>query len=396
MARIALTWEIGGSLGHATSIARLALRLRERGHHVGLFLRSLATLRYLPETQGMEVYQAPRWLAEGAGQHRPAGVVDILRGVGYLDPDTFAGLLGAWRSLLSRWKPDLVLADFAPTSLLAARTLGIRRATFGNGFFAPPRLTPIPPFRVDSPVDEARLRATEAEVLASVNGALERWRLPPLRNLAELLEADEDFLCTFPELDHYGTRPVSGYWGPRISMDGGRAVDWPPGPGKRVFIYVQRDLEWLDELLEALRQRPHSVVAFIPGLDAARAKAFQGPRRRVCEGFVRLERLYPQCDLLVSHGGEIAGGTLAHGIPLLTFPTQYEQFLTTVRIAQLGAGLTPSIPRVPGQVAGLIDRLLGEPSFAACARAFARRYPTWSPAEQRRRIIHRIEALVAA
>lgn len=392
-ARIALAWELGLSIGHATALARLGVRLRERGHAVGLFLRDLEPLRYLPEARAMEVVQAPRPSMEGLWGGPPLSYAEILKGCGYATPDSTRELLVRWRELLGAWKPDLVVCDFAPTALLAARTLGLKRATYGNGFFTPPRLTPLPQFRIDRPPDPARLAQLDASVLAHVNHALGACGAQPLERLAQQFECDEDFLCTFPELDHYGGRPVTGWWGPRMSVEAGKAVDWPAGPGQRVLVYVQPQLAMLDDLLNTLRARGCSVVAFVPALDAARRAAHAGPRVKLPEGLARLDRLLPECDLLACHGGDIASGAIASGIPQLVFPLHYEQHLTSVRIEQLGAGLAM---RSAAPVAPFVDRLLGDASFGQRARAFKSRYPAWSPAEQRRRVLLRIEQIVSA
>ena len=392
-ARIALAWELGLSIGHATALARLGVRLRERGHHVGLFLRDLAPLRFLPEAHAFDLVEAPRASLEGLWGGPPTSYAEIMKGCGYGSADSVRELLSGWRGHFSAWKPDLVLTDFAPTALLAARTLGIRRATYGNGFFTPPRVTPLPRFRIERPQDPARLAQLDEHVLANVNAALVACGAAPLDRLAQQFEADEDFLCTFPELDHYGGRPVSAWWGPRFSVEAGRALDWPAGPGKRVLVYVQPQLAMLDDLLGTLRSRNHSVVAFIPALDAARRAAHAGPRMRLPEGLVRLDRLLPECDLLVCHGGDIASGAIASGIAQLVFPGHYEQHLTSLRIEQLGAGLAI---RSPAPVGPVVDRLLADPTFRRNARAFAARYASWSPAEQRRRVLARIEQIVAA
>jgi UDP:flavonoid glycosyltransferase YjiC (YdhE family) len=321
------------------------------------------------------------------------GYVDIMQGCGYEDGRELTGLVGGWRSLLSGWKPDMVVADFSPTALLAARSLDLPRVTYGNGFFVPPRSTPLPPFRFDAPVDLARLARTEQSVLANVNGALPRFGAKPLARLAELFEADEHFICTFPELDHYGTRETSGYWGPRVRFDRGTDIAWPEGPGKRIFVYVKTNLPLLDPLLEVLAASPHRVVAYIPGLDEGRRRKFASRRRIVSDKPVKLERFLRECDLLVSHGGEISVGALMYGVPSLVFPTHYEQYATACRLEQLqtgvwlGPGATPDL--VPRGLNGALD-----PRRAEIARTFAKRYTAFSPMEQRRRIIIRIEEIL--
>lgn len=396
MARILFGWEMGGELGHVVACSGLARSLSLRGHQVAFAFRELRQLSFVADARGFEAFQAPRSVREAGGDAIPASFADIMLGCGYADRDELAGLVGGWRSLLSGWRPDLVVADFAPTALLAARSLGIPRVTFGNGFFLPPPLVPLPPFRLDHTVDAGRLANADARALAAANHALARFGSPPLGKLADMFDADEHFLCTFPELDHYATRATSGYWGPRLRFDLGNEVPWPHGPGKRVFVYVKRFLPQLDALIDVLAASSHTVVAFIPDLDDARRARLASRNRTVSARPVRLQSLMRHCDLLVSHGGEISTGALLHGVPSVLFPSHYEQFLTALRLRQLGAGQWLSREAGREDVGRAIGTVLADPGYASRARAFANRYAAFSPSEQRRRIVLRIEEILAA
>ena len=395
MSRVAFAWELGGEYGHVVSCAGLAAGLHRRGHAIALMFRELERLSVLPETSAWEIFQAPRLDRAGEGMVPPVSFAEILLGCGYADSRVLSELLRRWRELLLQWKPDLVVADFAPTALLAARTLGIPRVTYGNGFFLPPRRAPLPPFRIDEPVDPARVARADAAALASVNAALAGLGCAPLARLADLFDSEEDFLCTFPEIDHYGTRDTAGYWGPRLRADLGHVVDWPKGRGKQVFVYVKPALPQLDTLIDLLASRPHRVLAFIPGLDAARRARLASPVRRVLDRPVRIDAAFRGCDLLVSHGGEIAAGAACSGVPALLFPSHYEQFLLSLRLQQLGCARWLPLKAGAGAVVEAFDELLANPRVPAAARAFARRYPAYSPVEQRRRIVQRIEAILS-
>lgn len=395
MARVAFAWELGGEYGHVVSCAGLGAALERRGHAIALMFRELQRLSVLPETAAWDIFQAPHLEREGEGIGRPVSFAEILLGCGYADPRVLSRLLARWRELLSEWKADLVVADFAPTALLAARTLGIPRVTYGNGFFLPPRRAPLPPFRIDEPVDPARVARADAAALASVNTALAEVGSAPLGRLADLFDSEEDFLCTFPEIDHYGTRDTAGYWGPRLRSDLGHVVDWPKGRGKQVFVYVKPALPQLDALIDLLASRPHRVLAFIPGLDAARRSRLASPARRVVDRPVRIDAAFRGCDLLVSHGGEIAAGAACSGVPALLFPSHYEQFLLSLRLQQLGCARWLPMNVGAGAIVEAFDELLANPRASATARAFAQRYPAYSPAEQRRRFVQRIEAILS-
>ena len=396
MARILFAWELGGQLGHATTCNALARTLRDRGHHIAFVFRELAPLAYL-DCAAHDVFQAPVSLTEGQGAGTPASIADILLGCGFGKPRHAAGLLGAWIALFERWRPDLVACDFSPTALLAARLLGLRRVTQGNGFQIPPRLTPIPAFRFDDLPDPKHLLAAEAQSLANANEAIVRLGASsPLESLAQMFEADEDFLGTFPELDAYGNRPASGYWGPSYDIETGMDVAWPGGEGKRVAIYVRKTLEHLDTLIAALRSQGLRVAAFIPDLEPARAALLAGPGRVVCERPMRLGPLLRDCDLFISHGGNACVGTLLAGVPQLVFPAQYEQYITARRIAQLGVGTWLGPANDPAEVAATLARMVGDAALKAAASAYAQRYAGYTPREQARRIIMRMEEILAA
>ncbi len=396
MARIAFAWELGGEYGHAMACAWLASALQSRGHTIAFMFRELRQLTMLPETAAFDIFQAPRAAREGEVAVSPASYADILLGSGYADAKELTALLVGWRSLLEGWRPDLVVADFAPTALLAARSLDLPRVTFGNGFFVPPPVSALPAFRYDETIAPERIAAADASALASANAALAAVGMPPLARLCDQFDADEHFLCTFPELDHYQNRPASGYWGPRFRLDRGLNIEWPDGQGKRIFVYVKRTLPQLDTLIDYLAATPHRIVAFIPDLEEPRRARLAARRRVVAERPVRLDLLMRQCDLIICHGGEIAAGALLRGVPQLVFPTHYEQYLTARRLEQVGSGVWLSPAAAAGDVAGAIEHVLREPRFPAAARAFARHYAAYSPEEQRRRIIRRMEEILAA
>lgn len=395
MARIFFAWELGGGLGHAMACNALARELQARGHRIAFAFRELAPLSYLDSCAAHDLFQAPVSLTEGVGAARPFSIAEVLLGCGYDGERHVAGLLAGWVALFERWRPDVVVGDFSPTALAAARALGLRHVSQGNGFSSPPRLTPIPPFRFDEPMAPGRLEASEARALAHLNGALARIGAPPLASLAQLFEADEDFLTTFPELDSYGKRPPSGYWGPGFDVESGDEAAWPPGEGPRIAIYL-RQFRQLDDLIDAMCAGRYRVVAFLQGIEAARSARLAGSTRRVSPRPVRLASLLPQCDLFVSHGGSACIGSLLAGVPQLVFPGQYEQYITARRIEQLGAGTWIGSDDDAATVAAGLRRVLGSDAFATAARAYARRYSGYTPAEQARRIVKRLEQILAA
>ena len=396
MPRVAFAWELGGEFGHAMSCAGLARTLHSRGHAISLMFRELRQLAYNPETAGYDRFTIPVFPREGAGMRPPSSLAEIMLGSGYSDAAWLASALKEWLRLLREWKPDILVCDYAPTALLAARVLGIPRVSLSISFAVPPPFSPLPPFRFDDPPPPERVAAADAQALANVNSALAALGATPLRALHEQFQTDEDFLLTLPELDAYGNRPTSRYWGPRYRDDAGASAHWPAGHGMRVLVYVKKALPQLDALISLLATGPFRVVAFIPELDGARRERLRGPLRLVPDKPVRFGPLLRECDLFVSQAGSAASGILMSGVPQLMIPAHYEQYLTARRIEQIGAGMM-LLPEASGaQLANALRTMVEDPRFRKAAKAYAARYPAYSPAEQQRRIVKRIEDILAA
>jgi hypothetical protein len=392
VARVAFALELGAALGHVKACSALAEPLALRGHRVAFVLSPLHAPENIPAGKGFEIFRAGCDPSQVPGT-LPASYPEVLMPFGYRDASDLAPIADSWRRPLEAWKPDIVIADFAPTAMLAARALGIRSVNYGSGFTVPPRLSPLPSFRFDEMVPAERIARADAQAAEAASSVLRGWGVAPLGSFADLLECDEEFLCTFPELDSYGMRPASGYWGPRFQTSAGARVSWPARGGKRVLVYMKRDYVHLDAVIDLLAGSPLRVALYVEGLDAARRARLEAPTRRVSDAPMRLDSLLGECDLVVSHGGELTTGTLARGIPQLVFPLQYEQYINARRVEQLGAGrwLAPAAGRE--EVADALVALLSDPAWSKAARAFASRYPSFSPPEQRRRMVARIEQL---
>ena len=387
---------MGGEFGHAMSCAGLARSLSARGHSIAFMFRELRQLAILPDTSGYDLYKAPVRMDQARLATPPGSLADILLGCGYDDPAWLEGALREWLRFFETWKPDLLVGDYAPTALLAARIAGLKRVTLGIAFAVPPPVSPLPPFRFDNPPPPEKLAASDAQVLENVNRALAALGAAPLRALYEQFRGDEDFLCTFPELDAYGNRPTTAYWGPRFRDEAGVSAHWPAGRGPRVLVYVKKELRQMDALFSLLAKPPLRVIAYMPEIDAAARKRLGGPQLLMSEKPVRYGPLLKDCDLFVSHAGAAAAGTVLYGVPQLMFPAHYEQFLTSLRIAQLGAGVAVLPAASADEVKTALAAVLNDRSYRDAARAYGKRYPAYSPAEQQRRIVQRIEDILRA
>jgi UDP:flavonoid glycosyltransferase YjiC (YdhE family) len=375
MSRILYSWELGEDLGHTSNFLPLAASLQSRGHEIVAALRDLPRSDILGK-HGFTLLQAPLWQGSARGlPHPPLSLAEILFHFGYLDDAGLVGMLRGWRSLLKLVAPDMMIADHAPTALLAARTLGIPCATFGHGFFLPPSVSPMPNMRPWMQVPFQRLIDSEQRALAVINGALAQFGAGALDRLSDIYDVADHFLMTYSELDHYQGRSAARYEGVILSADDGLNPEWPADGGKKVFAYLKPHYADFEKLLVALAALDCRVIVYCAGLGARDAAPFQNSRVRISAHPYNIHRAAAECDLAICHGGQgtIVASLLA-GKPLLLLPLHLEQHLMSLRVAEFGAGVMIDVEAHDKDFAGTAKRLLDDPRFAVRARDFALRY----------------------
>ncbi len=221
MATILLAWELGSGSGHTILLASLVKGLRAAGCRVVVALRELPRAKRLSELEGVTLLQAPyRPPSSSPTIAVPRTYADVLCNVGFADPAELAILTDAWGHLIDFVAPDVVLCEHAPTALLAAQGRPVKRVVSGAGFFCPPDCSPLADFRPWMPPDSERLQQAERHVLGCMNQVLARRGVEPLDRATEIFgQADETFLTTFAEFDHYPERQALTAAGCRVAGD---------------------------------------------------------------------------------------------------------------------------------------------------------------------------------
>ncbi|MBB3220141.1 glycosyltransferase [Pseudoduganella umbonata] len=399
MAHIHLAWEIGGGLGHAARLKTLARVLLARGHRVSLSLRDLGYTQRVMADLPVPRFQAPVWLHRTEGMPpNHASLAEILLAAGYLEVPGLAGLAEGWRTLFTLLEPDLVVADYAPTALLAARTLKVPTASVGVGFYSPPADVALPCLRDWEGVAQQRLARAEAHLLNVVNAVLEMHGAPELLHAARLLLGDAPLLCTWPEFDHYGRPAGGGEWlGPVTMPAGGAAPAWPPGTGPRVFAYLKHDYAGHAAVLQALVEEGCRVLCYLPEVAAGRAAPLRSPSIAYSAQPVAMEAALAGAALCVCHGGEAAvvQSSLA-GVPVLMLPMQLEQYLMARRVESWGGGINGARVKPDGDWRAVVRLLLDDNRFRTAAAAFAHRRGDRTALERAERVADAFERQVAA
>jgi UDP:flavonoid glycosyltransferase YjiC (YdhE family) len=376
MCTVLYAWELGADYGHVSSFLPVAQQLRVQGHRVVLAVKDLSRIQGLAGARDFEFVQAPVWLNEVGGLAEPmVCYTDMLHRFGYLDSAGLLGIARAWQALFALLRPQLLIADHAPTALLAARGQPFRRAIYGNGFLSPPRTTPLPNMRPWLQVPAARIENSERAALQTMNDVLNQLGAAGLDNVAQLFDVDENFLMTPEELDHYSNRGAAHYYGAVLSLRGGATPPWPAVPGPKLFAYVKPRHKHFPLLLQQLRDAPYAVLMHAPGLPEQRRVALESANLRICPEPVDMRYACREAAAVVCHAGfgTVLDALLA-GLPTLLLPMQLEQDLTARNVVRLGMGVASDIDAQQPDFCADLRRLFDDLGYGEQARAFARKY----------------------
>ena len=396
MSEVLFVWELGGGYGHLGHMLPLARQLRAAGHRVTFALKDLARARDTITEPEFRLLQAPVWLPAPSGMPAPASYAEILLHFGFLEARYLRGLVEAWRALFTWVKPALVVFNHSPTALLAAGDARFAKATIEQGFVSPPHCVPLPPLRWWEPAP-ARLADSERRALITVNEVRAEYALTPLARLCDLLNVDEDFLCTFSELDHYPQRdPSARYWGPMFNLDASAPAIWPLGTAAKVFAYLTPDYPLFDTVLELLAAAPCAALVHAPGLTALQRRRYETASLATSAAPVNMRAVRQQAALVLCHGPGTGAAALVAGIPLLLLPAQIEQTMWSRRVVELGAGIAVTPTARKSELRQALHTLLGASPQRQAARDFAAKHADFDSAAQLIAMAARCNELIAA
>jgi Glycosyltransferase family 28 C-terminal domain len=397
MSRVLFAFELSCGYGRVAAALALAMPLRALGHEIVFAVRDLTVAERFLAPHGIRAMQAPLWLPENPGSSPPLAYSDVLAQSGYLDATGLEGLVAGWRTLLDDLAPDLLVANHSPTALIASLDRHMRRVLLGDGFSSPPRTIPLPPFQSDLDPGLPARRRTEEKVVKSVNRVLTAIGAPPITDLADLFGVDEDFLCTFRELDHYSGRGAARYWGAAYHDRVGAIPTWPSREHPRIFAYIGPTHPQFETLLRGLTALACPVLVHAPGIAPSIERRHRSAHLTVAPEPVQMGPLVEESDLVVCHAGH---GTVARallgGRPLALVPHSTEQRMTAVNVVRLGAGELLGGNSAASSVKRQLRAVLDEPRYGRHSQAFADLYRAFRQEEQSGGITARCSELLAS
>lgn len=216
MKKALLAWEFGGGRGHVVHLAAVAAALQGRDYRCKAFLHHLD---HASELSGVceQIAQGPQLPFRTAFRDSPSSrFSDWLWLLNFDDAALLRRTIEAWRALIAKAAPDILVADLAPCAMLAARSLGIPVVQVGVPLSTPPPDLPsYPPFLQDQAVPLCE----ETMLCETVNRAIEPFGLPALAALPAVLASDDQIVASLSLLDRYGAwrqrprvAPIIGEW----------------------------------------------------------------------------------------------------------------------------------------------------------------------------------------
>ncbi|BAP88840.1 glycosyl transferase related to UDP-glucuronosyltransferase-like protein [Burkholderiales bacterium GJ-E10] len=368
---ILLAWELGGNWGHVARDLPVLPRLQAQDHDVRYAARDATIAASLCASIGIPCVTAPHGAAIRRMPRGLAGYGAILFADGLNDAAMLEGRLSGWMRLFAEHETDVVVSDYAPAALLAARVAGIPSVAVGSGFEIPPDTAELPSFLTDADRYAPARRFSEDLVLFNVNRVLRALGAPPLERLAQVFQGTRNVLTTVAELDHCGARADATYAGPLQDLPGGVAAHWKGTNKPRVLVYLRGATPVIDEVLQALETVGAEVIAVLP--DIGRPLRHAHPDLRVFRQPVRFDALLESADLVIASGSGTVTRALLAGIPVLTLPANAEQAMLGRRVEKTGAGMAVRAEGAEG-LSDAIHRLLRDASFRTAAEALAAKY----------------------
>ena len=379
--RVLFGWEFGAGLGHLTRFRPIGDRLVAAGAEVVLALQDVdragpfldpATARPRP---GYRLLQAPRWHIPGGAAIRKVpthSFADVLRLIGYGHRSGLAHRLSAWEGVLDTVRPDVVVADFSPTLVLAARGR-VPCVVIGNGYTIPPAGRPMPPIRPWQDALEAFSVEHEAELLEAANAALRARGSAPIDHLADALHGDTTFVFSLPLVDPYARYRTAPTLAPFNMPRGIRPLPWEARRPDGVFLYLPGSHAHARTALDSLAASGTGGEAHVAGLPPAAAAGYAEAGIVMHAEPQDFARVMPAARLVIHHGGlSTAVAALMAGTPQLILPWNLEHLVTARAVEATGAAAVAPADRVDvKRVTGAIRTLLDDRGRAARAEAAA-------------------------
>jgi rhamnosyltransferase subunit B len=366
---VLLCWEFGAGNGHARRLHLIGKRLEALGFTTAYGLRRPevgAAIGIAAET----IRPAPSWPLRptdgNPAQHMTSATYGDYLAQMMLGPhDDLDERLLLWHELIEAERPDIIIADYAPSvSLLSYGRIPV--AAIGDGYTLPPAaLSAFPRL-----IENVPLEYEENDVVRRINRAVRNYNPLPISHYPEINRADQHHLLTLPCLDPYREHRGGGWLG---TVD--RVMIAPQDEAPRQFFsYFQENRQTDARLIDGLIQSgvTGKAIFLLPLRRTVKRLAAAGIEAP--DGLADLALELARCGVLVHQGTVgMAMAGIAAGLPQVMLRSDLEKTLTAQAIAAHGAGIALGWSTfVAEDLAAGIRQAVGDPHMHAAARNLGR------------------------
>ena len=377
MTRVLLCNEAAAGSGHVTALASIARALRPECRIQAILPRPEHAEMLAPLCERLDLGPQIRRMP-GLSPSRGLSWPNWLYNRGFGDHDVLRRRFTWWREVLSAIRPDLVVAEFAPNALMAARSLGIRSTLAGATYYTPPSslprfpdlLTPEAATAHGAPPDPAA-PADEDSLCSTINEALVPLGLPQLDRLAALYTADLSLPRGLSLCD-----PYAEWREAPLILPLPRLPATSDDEGDEIFIYFSGKELKEPAICEALNRLPLPARLVAPHLTSEQVRILSAnPRLRIAESKLPPDTIVARSRVILCAGQSgTLGLALLAGVPVLALPMQHEQLSNALRAsAQIDTcRMLPRQHRTAARIVDTLAELYHDPALQHRARRHAR------------------------
>lgn len=330
--RVLLAWEGGAGRGHIVTLKTIAEALGPGF----VYDAALCRMDYAAEIAPLcELVFPSAWLGFNPARRRAAGNpgtatwADFLGDLGFGDQTRLIKQIDWWLTTIAARQSSLMVGDFSPIAMLAARVAGIPMVAVGTGYSTPPPgMDAFPTLLAEH---HTRIYP-EAELLDAVNGALRHFGLPPLARFSDIYRGAVSMPRTIARLDPYTawrTEPLL----PPLN----EALPRGHEGGDEIFVYFSTDERNDSALMEALTGLGMPVRLYMPAIPDDLAARLGAAGVLIERQPVPLERIAQRSRIML-HAGQHGSLCMALGLglPQVAFPQHLEHLYHARRAAEFG------------------------------------------------------------
>jgi UDP-N-acetylglucosamine:LPS N-acetylglucosamine transferase len=396
MAKILFAWEIGEGSGHIAPYLKVINALEENGHEIYFAVKNLSKSYNLFKGSKVRYIQAPSMLSPDGELVNPIdSYAKILNNSGYSSIPQLAGLIGAWRHLFALIEPDLIIADYCPTAVLASRESGIPRLQIATGFYIIPKQGRTPNlFELQGLAhDNTLILGFKNKILSNINAALELNDMQKIAFFNDTQDCQRTLFRTFKEFDHYPNREASEYIG-LLNASQGVEPQWPDASGPKVFGYL-KPFPSLPQLLMQLKQRQCATLIYPDGIAEKLIREYQSDTLKFIDQPLDIRAVGRSADFAIHNGNHgTACEVLLAGLPSLVLPNQAEQAIMGQRLTQMKTGVS-TVDKTADELHAALNTLCDNTELQENARAFSEKYKDFDRQAPINRIIEVVEEMLS-